>query len=112
MLDATLSLDRSFAIACYHTGAAPFQYSVRHRPAAEGGGLFNLLRAQGLPSMPSKEILSDPLRGEGVLTFDDAQLRGLALASGEHKHPRPILQKEFSLRLGEYLIPWARLLDE
>jgi hypothetical protein len=60
-----------------------------------------------------RRFLFDSLRGEGVLTLDDAQLRGLALAFAEHKHPRPILQKEFSLRLGEYLEPWApRLFDE
>lgn len=60
-----------------------------------------------------RRFLFDSLRGEGVLTFDDAQLRGLAFAFREHKHPRPGLQKEFSLRLGEYLEPWPpRLLNE
>ena|SRR5262249_2511848 len=56
--------------------------------------------------------LLDSLRGESRLALDDAQFGGLAFTFAEDKHPRPVLKKEFSLRLCEYLVSWPLLLDE
>jgi hypothetical protein len=70
------------------------------------------VRTTGPHQRSRSKFLLDPLRRVGGLALDNAHFGGLAFMFGEDKHPRSILQKEFSLRLGKYPVSWPLLLDE